>query len=139
MKVDPIYITWLNYLGGFEYFYFNKEKEFQVDITESGQTRQNIFPTWPNSWGQTADTIDRKTYTKAKNKVLIRSQHLTQNQRDSLKYIKISPVVQILYSRTDRRTVLVDTDSFKVYDEGDDLYTLQFYITYTDELPAQRL
>lgn len=139
MKVDPIYLTWLNYLGGFEYFFFNKQKEYQVDILESGQTRKNIFPTWPNSWGQFADTIDKKTYTKAKNKILVKSQHLTVNQRDSLKFIKVSPVVQIIYSRTDRRTVLVDTDSFKVYDEADELYTLQFTITYTDELPAQRL
>lgn len=139
MKVDPIYLTWLNYLGGFEYFYFNKEKEYQIDILESDQTTKNIFPAWPNSWGETADTIDRKTYTIAKNKILVRSQHLTQNQRDAIKFIKVSPVVQIVNSRNDRRTVLVDTDSFKVYDEGEDLYTLQFYITYTDELPAQRL
>lgn len=139
MKVDPIYITWLNYLGGFEYFFFNKQKEYQVDIFESGHTRQNTFPSWPRSWGQFADTIDKKTYTKAKNKIVVRSQHLTENQRDALKFIKVSPVVQILYSRTDRRTVLVDIDSFKVYDESEDLYTLQFTITYTDELPSQRL
>lgn len=139
MKVDPIYITWLNYLGGYEYFFFNKQKEYQVDILESGQTRQNTFPTWPRSWGQFADTIDKKTYTKAKNKIVVRSQHLTVNQRDALKFIKVSPVVQIVYSRTDRRTVLVDVDSFKVYDEAEELYTMQFTITYTDELPTQRL
>lgn len=139
MKVEPIYLTWLNYLGGFEYFMFTSEKEFQVDIIDTGQTRQNIFPSWPGSWGQFADTIDKKTYTRAKNKILVRSQHLTQNQRDALKFIKISPVVQIVTSRTDRRTVLVDSESFKVYDEGEKLFTIQFTITFTDELPAQRL
>ena len=139
MRVDPIYITWLNYLGGFEYFLFKAEKEYQVDIIESGVSKQNVLPDWPMSWGQTADTIDRKTYTKAKNKILVRSQHLTSNQRDALKYIKVSPVVQIMYSRSDRRTVLVDTDSFRVYDEADDLYTMSFTITYTDDIPAQRL
>ncbi len=139
MRVDPIYITWLNYLGGFEYFLFKAEKEYQVDIIESGVSKQNVLPNWPSSWGQTADTIDRKTYTKAKNKILVRSQHLTANQRDALKYIKVSPVVQIMYSRSDRRTVLVDTDSFRVYDEADDLYTMSFTITYTDDISAQRL
>lgn len=139
MRVEPIYITWLNYLGGFEYFFFNKEKEFQIDISESGHTRKNIFPTWPKSWGENADTIDRKTYTMAKNKIIVNSQHLTANQRDVLKYIKVSPVVQIVTSRTDRRTVLVDSESFKVYAENEDLYTLQFTITYTDDLPSQRL
>lgn len=139
MRVDPIYITWLNYLGGFEYFLFKAEKEYQVDIIESGVSKQNVLPNWPSSWGQMADTIDRKTYTKAKNKILVRSQHLTANQRDALKYIKVSPVVQIMYSRSDRRTVLVDTDSFRVYDEADDLYTMSFTITYTDDISAQRL
>jgi len=139
MRVDPIYITWLNYLGGFEYFLFKAEKEYQVDIIESGVSKQNVLPDWPMSWGQTADTIDRQTYTKAKNKILVRSQHLTANQRDALKYIKTSPVVQIMYSRSDRRTVLVDKDSFRVYDESEDLYTMSFTITYTDDIPAQRL
>jgi len=110
-----------------------------VDITDSGTTRNNVFPSWPRSWGENADTIDRKTYTKAKNKILVRSQHLTENQRDALKYIKTSPVVQIVISRNNRRTVLVDTDSFKVYDEAEKLYTIQFYITYTDEIPSQRI
>lgn len=139
MKVEPIYITWLNYLGGFEYFFFNKEKEYQVDITGSGQSRTNVFPGWPNSWGETADTIDRKTYTEARNKIVVKSQHLTLNQRDALKFVKVSPVVQIVYSRTNRRTVLVDTDSFKLYSEDEKLYTIQFTISYTDELPTQRV
>lgn len=139
MRVDPLYITWLNYLGGFEYFLFTSEKEYQVDITESGITRQNTFPSWPRSWGEYADTIEKKTYTKAKNRILVRSQHLTESQRDALKFIKISPVVQIVYSRANRRTVIVDSDSFKIYDEADKLYTIQFTIGFTDDLPTQRL
>lgn len=135
----PIYLTFLNYLGGFEYFMFTAEKEFSVDILATGTTTKNIFPQWPKSWGETADTIERKTFTDARNKVLVRSQHLTQNQRDVLKYIKTSPVVQIVYSRTDRRTVIVDSDSFKVYDEGESLYTLQFYINYTDPIASQKI
>lgn len=136
-RVEPIWITFLNYLGGFEYFLFLGEKQFDVDITETGQVRQNIFPEWPKSYGETADTIDKKTYTRAKNKITLRSQHLTQNQRDVLKYMKTSPVVQIVVSRTDRRTVLVDSDSFKIYDESEKLYSFQCSITYTDEIAAQ--
>lgn len=139
MRVEPIYITWLNYLGGFEYFLFKAEKEYQVDILESATVKNNLLPEWPNSWGENADTIERKAYTIAKNKIVVRSQHLTANQRDALKYIKVSPVVQILTTRTDRRTVLVDTDSFRVYDEHDDLYTMSFTISYTDDIPTQRI
>jgi hypothetical protein len=139
MKADPIYSTFLNYLGGFEYFLFKAEKEFQVEVEEVGQVRNNIFPQWPKSWGETADTIDRSTYRRTRNKVIVRSQHLTVNQRDVLKLIKSSPVVQVVYSRTNRRTVIVDSESFKVYDEADDLFSLQFTISYTDEIPSQRV
>lgn len=138
MRGEPIYITFLNYLGGFEYFFFTAEKEFQVDVQAVGETRTNIFPRWPNSWGTTADTIDKTTFRNAKNGVIVRSQFLSEDQRDVLKYIKTSPVVQIVYSRTDRRTVLVDSDSFKVYDEADLQYSIQFKILYTDEIPTQR-
>lgn len=139
MRVTPKYITWLNHLGGFEYFLFTAESDYQTDILESGQSKQNIFPNWPNSYGQTADTIDKQTYTKAKKSIIVRSQHLTFNQLEALSFIKVSPVVQIVTSRTDRRTVLVDKDSFIRYSESDRLFTFQFKITYTDDIPAQSL
>lgn len=138
MRVTPIYLTWLNYLGGYEYFLFTAEKEFQVDILETGTTRQNVFPDWEKSWGETADTVDKKTFTTAKNKIAVVSQYLTENQRDALKYIKISPVVQIVISRTDRRTVIVDNESFKVYNENEKVFTAKFNISFTDEIAAQR-
>lgn len=139
MNVTPIYLTWLNYLGGFDYFIFLAEKEFQLDVLETETTKKNIFPTWPKSYGETADTIERKTFTDAKNKIVVRSQQLTANQRDVIKYIKTSPVVQIVTSRRDRRTVIVDNESYKIYDEGDKLFSVQFTISYTDEIPAQRI
>lgn len=139
MTVEPIYITWLNYLGSFEYFLFTAEKDFNVDILESQQTRQNIFPMWPNSYGSTADTIDKDVFTRAKNTILVRSQHLTRNQMEAISFIKISPVVQIVTTRTDRRTVLVDKDSYRKYTESESLFTIQFTISYTDDIPAQGL
>lgn len=139
MSVTPIYITWLNYLGGFEYFFFTSEKEYQIEIGETGQTRNNILPNWPNSYGKTADTIKKQTFRNSTKKIVVRSQHLTMNQRDALTHIRTSPLVQIIESRTDRRTVIVDNDSFKKYDEGDKLYTLIFTITYTDDIPSQRV
>lgn len=138
-KVEPIWISWLNYLGGFEYFLLLGMKEFDINITEVGETKQNIFPQWPNSWGENADTVDKKTFTNAKEEIIFNSQHLTPNQRDALKWIKISPVVQIMVSRTDRRTILIDSDSFKVYSEKDDLYSIQFRGRFTNELASQKL
>lgn len=132
-----LYISFLNNLGGFEYFPFYKKKEFQVDVEASGQTRNNILPTWPNSYGKNADTLNRQTFRVTRNRVILVSQHLSLSQLNSLSYLKSSSVVQIINSRIDRKTVLVDTDSFKKYNEIDKLYTLQFSITYTDEIPSQ--
>ncbi len=132
-----LYISFLNNLGGFEYFPFYKKKEFQVDVEASGQTRNNILPTWPNSYGKNADTLNRQTFRVTRNRVILVSQHLSLSQLNSLAYLKSSSVVQIINSRIDRKTVLVDTDSFKKYNEIDKLYTLQFSITYTDEIPSQ--
>ena len=136
---NPIYLTWLNHLGGFEYFLFTALKEFQIEITDSKTTTQNIFPNWPNSWGQNADTITKKVSTTGKNKIVVKSQHLTENQIEAIKLIKISPVVQIVTSRSDRRTVIVDSDSFRVSDEVEKLFALQFSITYTNEIASQKL
>src|SRR5688572_22590123 len=137
--VEPIYLTWLNPYGGFEYFFFTAQKEYQLNVIETGQTTQNVFPQWPKSWGEYADTVDKTTFRRLKKAVVVRSQHLTQNQRDVLIYIKSSAVVQIVYSRTNRRTVLVDDQSFKIYDESENQYMITFTITHTDELPSQRI
>lgn len=139
MNVTPIYLTFLNPYGGFDYFLFTSEKEHQLNITEVGTTRENTFPNWPNSWGSNADTINKKTFTTANKKIIVRSQHLTVNQRDALMYIKTSPVVQIVVTRTDRRTVIVDDQSYKIYDEGDKLYTITFTIELTNNVESQTL
>ena len=139
MTASLTYITWLNYLGGFEYFPFIAKQEHQVDILNSGQTRQNIFPQWPNSYGEYADTIDKQSFTVGKDAIILRSQLLTFNQVNILKYIKTSPVVQIVNSRTDRITVLPDKDSFKIYSEEDKTYSITFRVLMTNEIPAQRL
>ena len=137
MTVDPYQITFLNYLGGFEYFFFTAKKEYQVDVEETGETRQNILPNWPNSWGLNADTLDKQTFRKSRDSVIVRSQYLTLNQLNALKHIRTSPLVQIMTSRLDRRTVIVDSDSFKVYDEQDKLFSLQFKIKFTNNIPSQ--
>lgn len=139
MRPSILYLTYLNNLGRFEYFPFYKFKEFQVDVEATGQTRNNILPQWPQSYSSTADTLNRQSFRVTRNKIIVRSQHLSLAQLEALSYIKSSSLVQIVNSRTDRRTVIVDSDSFKKYDEGDKLYTLQFTISYTDEIPSQTI
>lgn len=139
MRIEPYNITFLNHLGGFEYFWFTASKEFSVIIEEAGEMTQNIMSDWPNSYGINADTILKQTYRKSRNEITIRSQYLSLAQLQALKEIRTSPLVQIVYSRVNRRTILVDSDSFRVYDEKDKTFTISFRARFTDNIPSQRL
>jgi hypothetical protein len=142
-SLESINIAWLNYLGGFDYWNFTAYKDHIIDITDSGETEQNTFPEWPNSYGEFADTIRKQTFRNSRKQILVRSQNLTLAQLEGLQYIKTSPLVQIVNSIYDRRTVIVDTDSFTVYKEGQvqqgQQYTISFTITYTDDVPSQKV
>jgi hypothetical protein len=139
MMVTPYQMTFLNHLGGFEYFFFTAKKEYQVDIEGTGETRENLLPAWPNSFGKNADTIDKQTFRRSRDSVIVRSQFLSLNQLNALVEIRTSTVVQIVTAQNNRRTVIVDSDSFKVYDEKDKVFSVQFKIRFTDLKPSQRV
>jgi hypothetical protein len=135
---QKIRISWLNNLAAFESpWAFTAQTEHAIDIGDTGETRQDIFPTWGQSYGEFADTIQKNTYRDSNERKFVFSQFLTQDQADAISYIKSSPLVQIVNSRTDRRTIIVDTDSFTKYKDGDKTYTVQFNFRYTNDLPSQ--
>lgn len=136
-KATTYYLSWLNNLGGFDYWLFTGYADEITDITASGETKENTFPNWPESYGEFADTIRKQTFRESRDQILVRSQHLTEDQVNAIKRIKTSPLVQVVNSIYDRRTVLVDTDSFTSFKESENLHELSFTITYTDDVPSQ--
>lgn len=134
---QEIRLSWMNNLGGFDYWSFTAQTGHTVDITQVGETKKNIFPNWPKSYGANADTIRKQTMRQSMVKKFVVSQELTRDEADAIAYIKSSPLVQIINSRFDRRTVIVDTDSFLKYTDGDKIFTISFNITYTDDIPSQ--
>lgn len=135
---EILYLSWLNYLGGFDYWAFYGYKDHVLDISETGETTRNIFHQWPKRYGANADTITKQTYRKTRKQKIVRSQHLTRDQAEEIgEQIKSSPLVQIITSRRDRRTVLVDNGSFTVRREIDKMHNLTFTISYTDQYPSQ--
>lgn len=142
---QEIRLTWLNNLGGFDYWKFTAQTGHSIDITQAIETKKNIFPQWPKSWGENADTIRKQTSRTSTKKEFITSQILGSDlddaidKADAISFIKSSQLVQIINSRQDRRTVIVDTDSFVKYTDGDKNITISFNITYTDDLPSQRV
>lgn len=132
------YISWLNYLGGFDYWPFTGYKDNNLEVVETGTTKRNIFPGWPKSYGANADTITKQTYRKTKKTKVIRSQVLTRTQGTELgEQIKSSILVQYIVSRRDRRTIIVDDSSFTVTQDKNKVHFLNFTITYTDDYPSQ--
>lgn len=138
---QDIVLVWLNNLGGFDYWKFTGQKDNGVEIGETGQTRKNILPEWPKSYGSNADTIRKQTFRDSNKFITVRSQYLTDDQVNNIAYIKSSVLVQIQVNRSDRRTVLVDTDSFIVKPDAEKptLNMISFNISYTDDIPSQTL
>lgn len=135
---DGLRMSWLNSLGGFEHWTFKAFKDNLIAISETGETSVNTFPAWPNSYGEFADTDKRRqTFRDSQKQFLIRSQNLTRAQADALATIKSSPLVQIITSVYDKRTVIVDPESFTLYNDNDKLYSISFTITYTDDIASQ--
>lgn len=137
--VTPFYLTWMNNFGRFEHWEFTGLAEHQVNIIETGEVTKDIFQNWPVSYGETSDTITKQTFRESKKRKIIKSQYLTRDQVIAISQIRTSPVVQIVNSRFDKRTVIVDSDSFTVYKEVDRMFTVQFAIMFTDEIPSQRV
>lgn len=133
-----IYISWLNYLGGFDYWLFTGYQDLNIDVVETAETRKNIFPEWPKSYGANADTITKQTFRRTRKQRVVRSQVLTHEQAQEMgEQIKSSPLVQIITTRRDRRTVIVDNASITVRKESNKIHSLSFTITYTDDYPNQ--
>jgi hypothetical protein len=138
------YLTWLNYLGGYDYWFFKAQSQYFVDVTESKTQEINIHNNWPKSYGEFAQSITKQSSRKSKNMVRLNSQYLTKDQSDAISWIVSSPLVQILTSETvnevdiiTQRTVIVDSSTLKKYQDRENLYSISFTITYTDELPVQ--
>jgi len=136
---QEIRLSWLNNLGGFDYWKFTAFSEYIRNINDSGQTKENILPSWPNSYGENASTIRKQTYRESQKQILVRSQHVTLEELQALEYIKSSVLVEVIESRSSKRRVIVDTDSFTSHKDNDKLFSISFTITYTDDIPAQRI
>lgn len=134
---QEVYLTWLNNLGGFDYWAFTGKKDDIVEIRETGTATKNIFPTWPKSYGPQADTIRKQTFRDSNKAYTVRSQLVTEDELTAISYIKSSVLVQIINSRTDRRTVLVDAESFVKFKDGDKTYEIAFNISFTNDIPSQ--
>jgi hypothetical protein len=133
------YLTWLNNLGGFDYWNFTARKTYSVDVTGNSVSEKNIYTNWPKSYGAFADTIKQQTSRTSNEVIRVSSQFITTQQEDAIKQILSSPLVQEVTSKRDRRTVIIDPTTYRIRKDQDDLRTISFDLRYTDDIPSQSL
>lgn len=132
-----IYLTWLNSLGGWEYWLFDGEKDYTIDIEEDIIAKKNLFENWDS------DFINEETElffssVRAFNEKTIRSGQLTKQQADAIAKIKHSIQVQEIDASDNKVTVLVDKGNIRIRRDGDLFSELSFNIRETSEIPIQQ-
>lgn len=124
---QEIYLTWKNTKGGREYFNFTAKKEYSLDLKGETYTK-DVFNDW-DEYFINGDTEEDYYSIKSRKKVLVRSQLVTKSELDALVGIKKSIRVQEI--KDDKlTTVIVDKGSFKIYEDRQKLYYLEFEISY---------
>lgn len=134
-----INLSWLNTLGGFDYWSFKANSDYGVNIEGTTETTKNIYSNWPLSFGAGADSVSLETSRTSRQTITVRAENITANQVNDLFRIKLSPLLQIVNSRSDRRTVIADKNSFTYYKQREKLFNMSFNISFTDTLPSQSL
>lgn len=136
---QDFYVTWLNHLGGYDYWNFIGESSYGVDIIQSQTQEKNIFTDWPNSYGEFADTITQQTIRRSRQRITLNSQYVSATEIDGLVGIVKSPLVQKMNSIYDKRTLIVDGSSFPQESDNQKLLMVTINVSPTDEEPAQSL
>lgn len=138
---QDFYITWLNNLGGFDFWNFKGETQYGNSILESKTQEKNIFVDFPRSIGEFEDSIETQTVRRTKDTVTLNSQYVDNEQGkfDGLINIIESPLVQKMTSVYDRRTIILGNSSQNTKVDNQKLLMLTVQARYTDENPSQAL
>ena len=140
-----IYLRWLNIYGGFDGFWFNRNHDYKVNVTNREIVRRNIYKKFDDIF-ISGDTQDDYFSTTAKEEVLVRSAYLTEAEADNMKWLFTSNKVYQCFTtleegctRYKKRTVLIQPENFLLYTDRDKLRKAAFTFEYTDEmiLPGQ--
>lgn len=130
---------WKVWTGGYDTFVFTSQKDYGIDIKGAEQSQKSFMGDWPESYGENADTINREIQRETNETLTIYSQNVTETEINGLKFLKTSPLVQVMNSKFDKRTVIIDQASFVVKTDGAKLYSITFKASFTDNVPSQSL
>lgn len=136
-KYDTTDVIFLNSLGGFDSFRFNKVRRDSYD-TERKSYKSNPY-TLGSSYGYETSSFKLKNYdTVSTHKVKLFSNWITETQSEWLKDLINSPVV-FIYDGTTLVAVNIDSSSYEVKKSVQDkMINIELDITYSLEIKRQR-
>ena len=124
-----ITLSWLNPLGGWEFWKFQANKTYGYSISNTQTIKRDIFQDWSTTFiaGQTES---EHLSIEASESIRVRSQNLTVQQMNAIAMIKFSLKVQDITDISNKVTVLVDKGSIQYRTDGEKITSLEFDITY---------
>ena len=119
-------LTWLNSLGGWEYWNFLAKKTEGYDIDDSKTVERDVLQNWDTDF-IAGDTEQETLFIAARRKVVVRTQLLTLQQINAIAKINLSIRVRDVLNDV---TVTIDRSSFEYRTDGEKLHSLEFAINY---------
>lgn len=121
-------LTWMNSLGGWEYWTFTSRHSYGDDVQDLGIIERDIFQDWDSGFinGQSEREVLGKDVTPF---TVLRSQALTKEQVDVIKNIRSSIKVQVV-TDSGFTTVIVDAGSFTYRTDKEKNILIEFTIRY---------
>jgi hypothetical protein len=120
----PLYLTWLNSLGGWDYWLFTAKKQYGIEVYDVVIGERNIYQSFPDNFQN--QTWEEVISLEARERITVRSQPMTQTQQSEVAKIVYSRMVQLMVSEENKYTVLVDKRSLELRTDGDKLHFIEF-------------
>lgn len=138
---NPVYLRWLNQVGGWDGWLFIRNKDFIVDVQSRTTVSRDIFANWDNVFTR-GTTQDDYVSTVAVERMVVRSQLLNEDEARQIGYeLRVSNKVQEIYLSTDtncgndeRRTVLIDPGQFTYLSDREKIREVEIEYRYTDKI-----
>lgn len=124
-----IVLSWLDTLGGWEYWNFTAQKTYGYEISDVQNIERDIFQDWDTDF-IAGGTETEHLSLKSNSTITVRSQDLTIQQITAIARIKISIKVNDVTDSDNITTVIVDKTSFQIRTDNDKRHSLEFNIRY---------
>lgn len=122
-------LTWLNSLGGWDYWTFTARKTYGINIGEVQTIQRDVLNDWDTDFiGE--QTESEHILIESNDFYIVRSQNLTVQQVTAIAEIKRSIKVQDMTDPTNPVTIIVDKGSIQYTTDKAKTNFIEFLISY---------